>query len=213
MKNISLVLLVLVSQFLHAQVDSSKLAKYSPSFKFKEGIYLNFEQVKSNSPLTKSKIVTNVDFNSLDFFELILKEKTISFFDNFGSKKSVKSDNIWGYCRQGILFVQWNNEINRIPIIGKICHFVSNETVYQEGGYSPSASYNYYDQMRMPVYQSKELRQYIIDFETGKIMEYDKESLKVILMRDPKLYEEFNELKRRKQRKMKYLYLTFQYVT
>ena len=207
MKNISFILFLVCSQVLFAQIDSSNLVKYSPDFKFKDGIYLDFEQVKTNTPIPKSRIITNADFNSLDFFEKVLNEKTISYFDKYGSQNKIETENIWGYCRQGVLFIYWNNEINRIPIIGKICHFVSNETVYHSGGFSPYSSSYYYDPMRSPVYPSKELRQYIIDFDTGKIMEYNKESLKAILMRDTELYEEFNSLKRRKQKKMKYLYL------
>ena len=35
--------------------DKEGMAKYTPDFKFNDGIYLNFDQVKLNSPIPKAK--------------------------------------------------------------------------------------------------------------------------------------------------------------
>jgi len=56
-------------------------------------------------------------------------------------------------------------------------------------------------------YQSKEMRQYILDFDTGKIYQYNVQSFEVLLMRDIKLFDEFNQLKRRKKKKMLFFYI------
>jgi len=51
------------------------------------------------------------------------------------------------------------------------------------------------------------LRQYLIDFETGKIYEFDVESVKVLIMRDPELYEEFVKLTKKKQKELMFVYI------
>ncbi|TAL66154.1 MAG: hypothetical protein EPN88_08945, partial [Bacteroidetes bacterium] len=45
-----------------------EMIKYTPDFRFNDGIYLNFEQVKMNKPLPKAKLLTSVDYNDREFF-------------------------------------------------------------------------------------------------------------------------------------------------
>ena len=47
----------------------NEMVKYTPDFRFKDGIYLNFEQVKNNSPIPKAKLLTSVDYNDREFFK------------------------------------------------------------------------------------------------------------------------------------------------
>ena len=49
------------------------MVKYTPEFKFKDGIYLNFEQVKANTPIPKSKLLTSVDYNDREFFKKVFE--------------------------------------------------------------------------------------------------------------------------------------------
>lgn len=208
-----IVIFVILGAFLSvtAQNDSVHTVKYTPDFKFHNGIYLTFEQFKNNLPVPLSYIVTNKSTNDIDFFNSILEEKAIVIFDNNGMKKNYSVKKIWGYCNQGVVYIQLNNEFNRIPVIGNISHFVAN---YSSEKYRRNDPYNsrynpyYYDPlMRNQTYTVKELKQYILDFETGKIMDYTYNNLMVILMRDPILFEEFNQLKKRKKKKMIFFYL------
>jgi hypothetical protein len=48
------------------------MVKYTPDFRFKDGIYVNFDQVKSNSPIPKAKLLTSTDYNDKEFFKKIL---------------------------------------------------------------------------------------------------------------------------------------------
>lgn len=195
-------------------IDTTNMVRYTPDFKFTDGIFLNFSQVKSNSPLPKSKILTTIDFNDEDFFNLILKEKQISFYDELGSKQSVETKNIWGYARNGNLYIKVNDELNRITFVGSICHFIANINSYPNRAYDPMYnpynpySYNYgYGNPYSSNVASKELRQFILDFETGKVMDFDLKEVESILVRDAKLYEEFASLSSRKQKQMKFIYL------
>ena len=184
-----------------------KLVRYTPAFKFTAGLYLNFDQVKENNPILKSRIVTNIRITDLDFFEKVLIAKSLVYYDDYGIKQEIKVEDIWGYSRKGTIYIHVEGEFNRIPVVGKICHFVANITVYKDRAYSPYDPYYGYNSTLRPQQTSYELKQFIIDFETGKIMEYDYQTLSVILMRDPELYQEFNELKKRKRKQLKFLYL------
>jgi hypothetical protein len=196
--------------------DTSNLVRYTPDFKFTDGIYLNFSQVKENSPLPKSKILTTIDFNDEDFFAQIFKEKQINFYDDLGSKQTFETKQIWGFARNGNLYIKVNNELNRITYIGSISHFIANITTasynaydpYMYNAYNPYNAYNYgYGNPYSNNISTKEVRQFILDFETGKVLEFDVKSLESILIRDPKLYDEFTALSNRKQKQLKFLYL------
>lgn len=205
MRIVAVLFFIITCQFLSiGQTDTTKLVKYGPGFKFEEGLYLNFQQVKNNAPIAPSRIITNVKLNDLDFFEKVLREKNVRFYDEFGLVQEVKTSNVWGYSRKGSLYIQWGEVFNRIPVVGNICHFVANIRVYNDRYYDPYY-YNYYS-TPAPT-STNELRQLMLDFETGKVMEYNYENLLVILMRDPELYEEFNSLKKRKKREKKFFYV------
>ena len=47
--------------------------KYTPDFKFKDGIYLNFDEVKTNSPIPKAKLLTSADYNDREFFNKVFE--------------------------------------------------------------------------------------------------------------------------------------------
>ena len=40
------------------QDDTTNMIKYTPEFKFREGIFLNSQQVRKNAPIPKSRIIT-----------------------------------------------------------------------------------------------------------------------------------------------------------
>jgi hypothetical protein len=51
------------------------------------------------------------------------------------------------------------------------------------------------------------MRQYILDFESGNLLEYEVKSLEILLMKDPELHDEYSQLRRKKKRQLKFLYL------
>ncbi|RLD63518.1 MAG: hypothetical protein DRJ01_03580 [Bacteroidetes bacterium] len=192
---------------LHAQNDTTKLVKYSPNFKFRDGIYLNFLQVKQNRPIPKSKIISNINYHNINFFDKLLLNKKIEYIDKYRLKQEVLTNKIWGYSRNGTLYINWGNDFNRIPIVGSICHFVATITVY-ENGYRPYSYYHYNYYNTVPSSQSNvETKQYVLDFETGKILEYNYENILILLMRDEELYDEYNSLRKKKQKQLKFIYL------
>ena len=208
------IFVILFSFFLNfsvsAQLDSLKRVPYSPDFKFKEGIYLNFDQVKSNNPLAKSRIITNVDVEDNHFFETALEGKTLSFYDDLGMKRDIAIKSIWGFSRNGALYLRMNETYNRISYVGSICHFTANITVYQSSYYDPYYYNPYYYYRNWNVSNqsaSTELRQFIMDFETGKILDYSEDNLELLFMRDPVLHDEYAGLSKKKRDQMKFFYI------
>ncbi len=201
----------IVSLALLSQTTANDtLVKYTPNFKLKQGIYIRFEQVKTNNPIPLERIVATVDTKDFGFFNQIFEKDIVEFYDDFGSLQKYKKSDIWGFCRKGNIFIQYNNDFFRIPIVGKICHFVADKTVYQTPNYSPYHYYNSYHYSYNPyptTTSSKVLQQYILDFDSGKVYDFSLKSMKILMMNDPELYDEFNDLKKRKQKKKIYFYL------
>jgi hypothetical protein len=209
------IILVCILKFIllpvFPQVDSGNLVKYTPDFKFREGIFVDFEQVKRNQPISKSRVLTDVSYDDPYFFDRIIEKKKLFYYDNYGIKQEIQVADIWGYSRNGVLYIGMNEGFYRITIVGSICHFVANLTTYNTG-YSYYPYYNYYDyyspyNYRQTPRTTNEMRQYIMDFNTGKVMEYDVKSVEVLLMKDPELHDEFMSLKNKKKKQLKFLYI------
>ena len=203
---LSVVLITTQFTAIFSQQDSSNLVKYTPEFKFREGIYLNFDQVRSNSPLPKSRIISTASYDDADFFNKVLEGKNIYYYDNIGNKKELKSDRIWGYTRNGFIYIRMDDGYFRITLIGAVCHFIASETYYTTQYNSPYYYNSYMDPYRMyPSSQpTTEMRQYLLDFQTGRVLDYEDESLEVIFMQDPELHDEYMALSNKKKKQLKF---------
>ena len=213
-KDLLIITLFIVSRNINSQ-EPEKKVKYGTDFKFEEGIYLNFNQVQNNHPVPKARIISTIDYNDDDFFDQVLNKKTITFFDAMGTKKEIKKEDIWGFSKNGILYINISGGFNRITIVGNICHFIATVTTYNtrynDPYYNNPYYYPYYDPYRYRVdadsYENSELRQFIMSFQTGQVLEYETDNVKTLLMSDPELHDEFSNLKKRKQKQLKFLYI------
>lgn len=211
-------LLILLPGLSAAQdgMDTSNMIRYTPEFKFMDGVFLNYQQVINNSPIPQSRILTNVDFSDREFFTKVLDDKKLLYYDHFGMKQEVSTDKIWGFSRNGVLYISLEDNYHRITIVGRICHFVASVTTYDTRYYDPYGNgmypYNPYDYYyRYGGYprntRNNEMRQYLLDFETGKVYNYDLNALELLLMKDPELHDEYTQLRKKKKRQLKFLYL------
>jgi len=207
--------------------------KYTPDFKFKDGIYLNFDQVKVNNPIPKAKLLTSADYNDREFFNKVFESNKIYFYDEIGVRQEVSKSDIWGFARNGVLYVHIQDNFNRITFFGSICHFVADVTTYDTrysnyspygyydpyyspygyGSYSPYGygSYSPYGSYYSPYNQQSvarnELKQYIIDFETGKVLEFTSDNVELLLMKDPAIYDEYVQLPSKKKKELRFVYI------
>ena len=76
----------------------TEMVKYTPDFRFKDGIYLNFEQVRNNRPIPKAKLLTSVDYNDREFFKRLLEMDKIYFYDDMGVRQEVDKKQYLGLC-------------------------------------------------------------------------------------------------------------------
>ncbi len=224
-RGIFIILVTFLTISLTGQDTEREMVEFTPDFRFNDGIFLTFEQVKANNPISKAKILTSADYNARDFFKQVFENDKIYFYDAMGIRQEISTEDIWGYSRNGILYVQIQGGFNRITYVGNICHFVADITTYDrryygspynyyDPYYSPY-SYNYYSPYYSPYYMPyrpttvsrNELIQYTIEFETGKVIEYDLKNVELLLMKDPELYDEFMQLSRKKKKQMMFLYL------
>jgi len=217
--------------FVHAQdqtLTQEKMVKYSPDFRFTDGVYINFDQVKANKPITKARLLTSNDYNDREFFQKLFEADKIYFYDGMGIRQEIAKSSIWGYSRNGVLYIQIQENFNRITFVGNICHFVADITTLDSRYYSPYGNYydpysyyspyssgygNYYNpygSYYSPYSRNmtrNEIKQYIIEFETGKMLEFNVESTELFLMKDINLYEEYIQLPRKKKREMMFVYI------
>ena len=73
---VTLIVAVIAVGLTKAQ-QGDTLVQYTPDFKFRDGIYLNFDMVRSNSPIPKAKLFTSVDYNDKDFFDQVISSAKI----------------------------------------------------------------------------------------------------------------------------------------
>lgn len=202
---------IFINSFLltFSQTDSTNLVKYDPGYKFKEGLYVNFEQVRNNNPIPKSRLVSTYDYNETDFFDNILAQNKVYYYDNIGNRSEIPTDKVWGFSRNGAIFIKVQEGYYRITLIGSVCHFVAMQTNYSNYYASPYYYNPYYDPYMggHGSYPSSEMRQFLLDFKTGKVYNYSIDGIEVILMGDPELHDEFMALKKRKKRQSLFLYM------
>jgi len=199
---------------LYAQSDTTGLVRYTPDYRFADGIFIDFTQVRNNQPIAKSRILTTVDYNDPSFFNQILKQNKIAYFDELGVKQEIATDKIWGFARNGSLYYRIGQNFNRIMIVGSICHFIGTVTTYNPRYYNPYI-YDYYTYPYSPYYygypsstmETQEAKQFLMDFETGQVFEYTVKNVEALLIRDPQLYEEFMALSNRKKKQLRFMYI------
>lgn len=196
--------------FLNAQTEDSnnKLIKYTPSYKFTDGLYLSFNDFKQNLPIEKTKIIApHLDRTDFNFVATLVEEKTISIYDEMGAEIKINPKQLWGFCSNGNVYININKDFSRLPYIGSLSHLVAEKLVYNQNNSSPynnNYSYNPYGQATTT---NIELRQYLLDMETGTVKDYTLEAVEVALMKDPELHDEFMNLKRKKKRQNMFFYL------
>lgn len=196
MRFVLMIFMLVLSQLSVAQ----QLVKYDQYFDLREGIYLTFKDLQNNQPIPKSAIDTRFDINSQDFYYDLLGEASFKIKLKNDSIAEVKTEGVWGFCRNGNVYVNFSDEFYRIPVLGGISHFVATVEVLETGYYDP-----WYG---MPSQQTRnELRQFMLDFDTGKVYDYTLENFLMLLQKDDQLYREFSNLKKRLQRQRMFLFL------
>ncbi len=225
--NVVVFMVVLLQPYAMLGQEQEGMVKYTPDFRFGDGVYLNFDQVRLNDPIPKAKILSSTDYNDKEFFKNLFTGDKIYFYDAMGLRQEVDITSVWGYARNGVLYIQLQGKFSRITFVGSICHFVADVLSYDDRYYNSPYGYDpfyspfyspysyrnyyspygsYYSPYRQNMARS-EVKQYIIDFESGKMMEFDLESTELMLMKDNELYEEYVQLPRKKKKELMFVFI------
>lgn len=197
MKKAVLIFFCFISGWGAAQSDS---ILYTRDFEFKEGIYLTVDQFRNNEPIPQSAIVSPIPKTEHNFLTQVMERKKITYKDETGTEQQIPTSSIWGYCRNRILFLNFNQTFNRVNVIGNLCHFTSEVVVlstYQDPLYynrGMSSSYN-------------ELKQFIFCMNSNIVKDFSTPSMEEILKTDPELYDQFMSMKRKEKGNSIFTYL------
>jgi hypothetical protein len=190
-------LAMLCTGMLQAQEDS---IPYNSAYRFKDGIYLNYDAFRHDNPVPKSAIISTYNREEIDFMRKTVSAKTISFKDTSGMIHEVNPGKIWGFCENNSVYIRFNNDFNKIVVMGNICHFTAMYTTYLSGGPTTPGGAS----TGAPV---ESMQQYVLDTETGRVRDFVLSTMEDIFKRDDALYKEFMALKKNKRRKMMFFYL------
>ena len=171
---------LLISLFSHAREKENAVVyvkdsiAYSRDYVFKEGIYIDIKDFKSNKPLTKEQIITDYPKNQPDFWEQIAIKQNIVYKDLNGNEKKVNTNNVWGYSQNQSVYVNATKLISReykkLNVIGSLCYYAE--------AYSTSV-----DGMRV-----NQAKQYVMNTSTGTIVDFNLANMENILKADPEIY-------------------------
>lgn len=189
--------------FSFAQTDS---VQFTRDMILEEGIYLNYFDFRTNRPIPRSMIKSKENKGDLDFFDNTVDNNDFIVFTFAGIEHKVPTDSVWGYCQNNTIYINYEKNFCRIPVFGHISHFIATVEVYNSTAYNPYYANYSITATGMPM-KSKEVKQFMLDFYTGKVVEYNLDNFLLMLSSDQKLFDEFKVLKKRKQREMMGLYL------
>ena len=198
---ISILFFLISINLTHAQSDS---VKYDIDFKFNDGIFINFNQVRYNNAIPFKNIITSKNYQDPNFVKEILSQKSLKVFVN-GEKKEISNNTIWGYAQNGVLYIHHQNYFYRVPSVGKISFFVANIEVRHQTNIDPWSN-SYYGAQNQS-YSSTELHNFLLDFNTGTLYNYSVKSIEHLISSNEELHKEFTDLKKRKQKQMAFIYI------
>jgi hypothetical protein len=195
MQKIKLLIGFLCCSFIVASAQDSVM--YSKDLRLYEGIYINYEDLRFNWPIDKEKIVTNVPKEQLDFFSKLVELDFIEYEERDGSIIKIKTEQIWGYCQNNVIFINQENNFFRIPVFGSISSFIGVVPVINHSpGFDPFMN----TPSNSTTHSIKEFRPFLFDFYSGDIIEFSSEKLEDYLSRDLSLVNEFRQLSKKKKK-------------
>ncbi len=199
MYRLFLVVFLFCSIALRAQPVQDSVM-HAPGFQFREGIYLSFDQFRANRPVPVSRIISEYDSTALDYLRKIVSTKTIRFMNDAGAEEEISPGKLWGFSENNSVYIRFNGDFNKVVVIGSLCHFTAMYTTYMSTGPTTMGG----PSTGTPV---QSLQQYMLDMRTGQVSDFVLPNVETLLQRDPALYKEFMEIKKRKRKKLVFFYL------
>jgi len=196
--------LILLFFIVILKLQSQDSVMYTRDFRLYEGIYNSYKEFRYNWPIDKDKIVTNLPKDQLDFFSKLTESDIIEYKERDGSLEKIKTEKIWGYCQNNVIFINQDKNFFRIPVFGAISNFIGTvEVVSYSRGYDPFMN----TPINSTANKTREIRQYLFDFYSGEIVQYSIDKMEEYLKRDAVLYKEFIALSKNKKKEFAFKYM------
>ena len=177
---------------------------YTKDFRLYEGLYLGYQDFRYNWPIPKEKIITKINKEQLDFYSKLIEEEFIEYTERDGSVTKMKSDKVWGYCQNNIIFINQEKNFFRIPVFGSISNFIGTVEVTN---YSPGFDPFMNAPMGNSAYKTREIRQYLFDFYSGEIVPFNIDKMEEFLKRDDTIYKEYKLLSKKNKKELATKYI------
>lgn len=171
---------------------------YSLDFRLYEGLYMSYQDFRYNWPIPKEKIITKVNKNQLDFYSKLLEEESeIQFYERDSSIRKIKTEEIYGYCQNNVIFINFEKGFYRIPVFGNISYFVGTvEVMNATPGFDPFMN----APMNSTTFKTREIKNLLLDFYSGELTLFSLAKAEEYLKRDPEIYKEFSALSNKKKK-------------
>ena len=202
MKSLSIVSALIFILFNLSSMAQDRI-EINDDFKFKDGVYLSFEDFKNNTPSIPADSVQG--FERLDeSYEYIPKLK-LKYQNKDGLKTKIKSSEIWGLSINGEVYIQHSSDGSsfRVKTIGAICLFsdIQTKTRYIGKG-GGSGARGYYSSTFMHKGKPK-----FLQLETGGIFSYSVGSIEHLIAKDKALFAQYEGELFKDEHILKYLKL------
>jgi hypothetical protein len=184
---LTLAIIFIWSSDISAQSDT--LGRYSPGFKFKDGIYLGFEDFKRNCPAIPMKDLRDRYGTSVPRID----ESQGLYYSLDDTLRYIDPNKIFGFSDQGKVSLGHEGNFDRLVVIGTLCHIVQREIVidYNRGGLNEFNS--------MPV-RREVRREYILDMRTGELSPMKPSSLDYHIADDSSIASSYAKLSQRQRK-------------
>jgi hypothetical protein len=187
--------------------EAASMVKFTPSFRFTDGIYLNVQQLKSNNPVPKKDLLIAEDYNDLAFFRKILSVRKINYTNEAGSGSVIEKDKVIGFSAGGILNLMHHGLFSSEVLIGSISFFRTDRSlVFPEYAVNENVKKLPYGDRYYFGSQPGALNVkitygasdcFLMDYSSGKILRFNTVNLNGLLASDKELHDEFNSLARK----------------
>lgn len=196
--------LILICFLSNFDIKAQDSIAFTKDFRLYEGLYLGFQDFRYNWPIPKEKIITKINKDQLDFYSKLIEEEFIEYTERDGSVTKMKSEQVWGYCQNNIIFINQEKNFYRIPVFGAISNFIGTvEVTNYSPGYDPF--------MNAPIGSNanrvREIRQYLFDFYSGEVAAFSIDKMEEYLKRDEAIYKEYMTLNKKKKKELATKYI------
>ena len=185
----------LLAARFYGQADSTQMPA-----KLADGVYLSYADFRFNRAVNKDDLRSTLPKDHLDYISKVLDAEMFSYSSG-AEVVTLPTEKVWGYVQNNTLYLNYKSEFYRVPVFGTISYFVAKVMMVTPGYYDPRFGY--------PVgnTRTQEVREFLFDYYSGQIREFSMDLAEDLLKRDAKLYEEYAQLGRRKQKEQVYRYI------